>query len=144
MRTAIDTNILSSIWSQEPGAEALTEQLEEAKSEGALLIAPVVYIELLAHPRVDESFVNSFLANTDITITFQLKEKVWVEAGRRFAQYASRRRESSHGTPRSLPADFLIGAHALLQADRLISLDRKRYVQDFPDLYLLQAAGEEA
>jgi predicted nucleic acid-binding protein len=30
--------------------------------------------------------------------------------------------------------DFLIGAHALLQADRLFTLDPKIYEQDFPEV----------
>jgi predicted nucleic acid-binding protein len=32
--------------------------------------------------------------------------------------------------------DFLIAAHALLRADRLMTLDPARYQQDFPELRL--------
>jgi predicted nucleic acid-binding protein len=59
-----------------------------------------------------------------------------VEAGRRFARYAVHRRKSGPGKPKRLLADFLIGAHASLQADRLMSLDPTRYKQYFPELKL--------
>jgi predicted nucleic acid-binding protein len=36
-----------------------------------------------------------------------------------------------------LLADFIIGSHALAQADRLMTLDPKRYRQDFPELKLI-------
>jgi len=37
-----------------------------------------------------------------------------------------------------LLVDFLIGAHALVQADRLMTLDAKRYQRDFPELKIIQ------
>jgi predicted nucleic acid-binding protein len=137
VRTAIDTNILSALWSGEPSAGGIARQLSEAKNDGALLMAPVVYAELLAYPGSTESFVQSFLANTGVTAEFDLEETAWKEAGRRFAQYAGRRRRSGHGNPKRLLADFLIGAHALVQADRLMTLDPTRYKQDFPELKLV-------
>ena len=137
MRTAIDTNILSALWSNEPLAEKIPERLGEAKKHGALLIAPVVYVELLAYPRATESFVSGFLSQTGITVDFDLDESVWTDAGRRFARYANRRRKSGHREAKRLPADFLIGSHALLQADRLMSMDAARYRQYFPELKLI-------
>jgi hypothetical protein len=38
--------------------------------------------------------------------------------------------------PESLLADFVVGAHALLLADRLMPLDAARYSRDFPELLL--------
>jgi predicted nucleic acid-binding protein len=137
VRTAIDTNILSALWSNELGARDIIQRLGDAKSFGALLIAPVVYAELLAYPKATEAFVNRFLSDTGITVDFHLDESVWVEAGRRFARYAGHRRKSGSGEPRRLLADFLIGAHALLQAGRLMSLDPTRYKQYFPELKLV-------
>jgi predicted nucleic acid-binding protein len=136
LRTAIDTNILSALWSREPLAASIARQLGEAKSRGALLIAPIVYIELLAYPNASESFVKTFLADTGITVDFHLQEALWTEAGQRFARYAIRRRKSGHGSPKRLLADFLIGSHALVQADCLMTLDPARYKQDFPELKL--------
>jgi hypothetical protein len=137
VRTAIDTNILSALWSNEPLATNLARQLREAKAHGALLIAPVVYAELLAHPKASKRFVDDFLADTGITVDFDWGEPVWVDAGRRFARYADQRRRSRQGEPRRLLADFLIGSHALLQADRLMSLDARQYRQYFPELKLV-------
>jgi predicted nucleic acid-binding protein len=101
-----------------------------------LVVGAPVYAELLAYPKATESFVHNFLADTGITVDFELVQSVWVEAGRRFARYANRRRKSSD-EPKRLLVDFVIGSHALTQADRLMTLDPKRYRRDFPDLDLL-------
>ena len=137
MRTAIDANIISSIWSREPAAEKIVEQLGMAKQEGALLISPFAFAELHAHPNVSAGDVRSFVDETGIVIDYKLEERVWAEAGLRFARYAARRRKATGEGPRRLLADFLIGAHALVQADRLLTLDPSRYKQDFPEVQLL-------
>lgn len=138
MRTAIDSNVISAIWTGEPGAPKLIERLSLAKSDGALLICPVVFSELYAYPGASEAFLYKFLKDTEVDVDYLLQEQVWAESGRRFARYAARRRISSGAGPRRLVADFLIGAHALLQADRLMTLDPKVYQQDFPELQLIQ------
>lgn len=137
MRTAIDTNIVSALWSNETLVADIPEQLLQAKNLGALLIAPVVYAELLAYPKATQSFVDRFLSDTGIRVDFELEESVWVEAGKRFAQYAEQRRKAKHGEPKRLIADFVIGSHALLQADRLMSLDPARYRHYFSELKLV-------
>jgi predicted nucleic acid-binding protein len=35
-----------------------------------------------------------------------------------------------------LLADFIIGSHALVHADRFMTLDPKRYAREFPELKL--------
>jgi hypothetical protein len=137
MRTAIDANIISSIWSGEPTAEMVIEQLGTAKQEGALLLSPFAFAELHAHPNVGTDFIRPFLVTTGIVVDFKLEERVWAESGLRFARYAARRRRSLGEGPSRMLADFLIGAHALVQADRLLTLDQTRYRQDFPELVLL-------
>jgi predicted nucleic acid-binding protein len=136
MRTAIDTNVLSALWSKEPLALDIARNLGNAKSDGGLVVAAPVYAELLAYPKATESFVNGFLADTGIDVDFVFQQSVWVEAGRRFALYANRRRGTARQGVRRLLADFIIGSHALAQADRLMTLDPKRYSQDFPELKL--------
>lgn len=137
MRTAIDANIISSIWSWEQTAEKVVEQLGKAKQEGALLVSPFAFSELHAHPNMTAGDVRSFLVASGIVIDYKLEERIWTEAGVRFARYAARRRKATGEGPRRLLADFLIGAHALVQAERLLTLDPTRYRQDFPELRLL-------
>ena len=137
MRTAIDANIISSIWSSEPTAEKSIEQLGMTRQEGVLLISPFAFAELFAHPNMTAGDVRSFLDATGVVIDYKLEERVWTEAGRRYARYAARRRKATGEGPRRILADFLIGAHALLQAERLLTLDPTRYRQDFPELRLL-------
>ncbi len=137
MRTAIDTNVLSALWSKEPFAQDIARRLGIAKMEGAVLVSAPVYAELLAYPGITEPFVDSFLEETGIEIDFDFHRSVWLQAGRRFARYARRRRETVAGLPRRLLADFIIGSHALNQADRLMTLDPQRYKRDFPELTLI-------
>lgn len=134
MRTAIDTNVLSAIWSREETGHDMAEELGKIALEGGLVISAPVYAELLAHPNATKSFVNAFLEETGITIDFELEKSTWIEAADRFARYAARRRKSTGQTPKRLLADFIIGSHALLQADRFMTLDPKRYEQDFREL----------
>ncbi len=142
MRTALDTNILSALWSNEASAENIAKCLGEAKQDGAIVLSGVVYAELLAYPRATESFVNQFASETGIVVQFRCEDEVWIEAGRRFANYVNRRRRSKVEAPKRLIADFLVGSHALLQADRLMTLDASRYEKDFPELSLYKLAPQ--
>ena len=107
------------------------------RGSGGLVVSAPVYAELLAYPKATESFVNDFLADTGIAADFEFQQPVGLEAGRRFARYAKRRRRSAHQGPKRLLADFIIGSHALAQADRFMTLDPKRYGRDFPELRLI-------
>jgi len=137
MRTALDTNVLSAIWDQEPSAASLSNLLGESSRAGSVVLCAAVYAEAIAHPRVTEEFLGKFLSHAEVVVDFELDEQVWLEAGRRYARYAKRRRRSGQGQPRRLLADFVIGAHALLTADRFITLDKGRYARDFAELKLV-------
>jgi predicted nucleic acid-binding protein len=137
VRTAIDTNVFSSIWSREATAPDLLAKLNSARAEGALLICPVVFAELRAYPGATAAFVGKFLDDTHVTVDYRLEETVWAETGERYARYAARRRKALGGSPRRLLTDFLVGAHALVQADRLLTLDQGIYRRNFPEVRLL-------
>jgi predicted nucleic acid-binding protein len=137
VRTAIDANIFSAILNGEPTVPRLLAQLENAMHEGALLISPFVFAELLAHPGQTEANLRKLLVASGVLVDLKIEERVWTIAGLRYAQYAARRRKATGESPRRILADFLIGAHSLVQADRLLTLDPRRYRQDFPELRLL-------
>jgi len=134
VRTALDTNILSALWSGEPLASQVAGRLAEAHARGGLVVSAPVYAELLAHPSATQKFVDSFLADTGIVVDFHLSEEVWRRAGAAFALHAQRRRKSAADGPKRLLVDFVVASHALVNADRLMSLDVERYARDFPRL----------
>ena len=82
MRTVIDTNVLSALWSEEPFAREVARNLDAAKTEGGLVISAPVYADLLAYPKITKSFVNSFLQDTGFEIDFDFQQPLWLEAGR--------------------------------------------------------------
>jgi hypothetical protein len=137
MRTAIDTNVISALWSGEPASQGMAALLGRAKNEGGLVICAPVYVELLAYPKATRTFLEQFLAATHIVTDFMLEEAVWQEAGAAYAAYAQRRRQSKDGSSKRLLVDFLVGAHALLKADRLLTLDAPRYRVAFPKLVMM-------
>jgi predicted nucleic acid-binding protein len=137
MRTALDTNILSPLWSAAPSAAEIAAQLSKVRAEGALVISAPVFIELSAVPGLNVQTVRKALAETAIAIDFDIEEDVWMLAAATFSTYASRRRRSGGGSPKRLLPDFVIASHALLKADRLMTRDVSRYSQDFPNLRLV-------
>ena len=134
MRTAIDTNVISALWSGEPASQGMAALLGSAKNRGGLVICAPVYVELLAYPRATRTLLEQFLATTQIVTDFLLDEAVWQEAGAAYAAYAQRRRDSKAGSSKRLLVDFIVGAHAILKADRLLTLDAARYRVAFPKL----------
>jgi predicted nucleic acid-binding protein len=136
MRTALDTNIVSSVWSGAPSAATIVSQLSKVRAEGALVVCAPVFVELSAVPGLNVQLVRKALAEMAIAIDFDMGEDVWQLAATSFAAYAIRRRRSGGGSPKRLLADFVIASHALLQADRFMTLDTNRYAVDFPNLRL--------
>jgi hypothetical protein len=137
VRTAIDTNVISAIWSKEASVPLLLPKLERARSEGARIICIAVWAELHAYPGATPEWIEKALHSSGIDVDFEIKPAVWKEAALRYKSYSERRRSSRGDSPRRLVTDFLIGAHALLQADRLLTLDTGIYQRNFPELLLL-------
>lgn len=137
MTTALDSNVLSSLWSAEPSAPRVRQYLIHARLSGSIVVSAPVYVELAAHPNVSLDRVDRLLAEADIAVDYMLDQRIWRKAAEGFAAYAERRRRSGGSSPKRLLPDFLIAAHALLRADRLFTLDPARYQLDFPELRLV-------
>ena len=135
MTTAIDSNILVALWDADDTLHRSARQLlEEASETGQLVINGLVYAELLAAPGRSEEFLDRFCEETGIRIEWELKERVCREAGNAYQKYAERRRKQGTNGPRRILADFLIGAHALVNGYKLLTLDGRMYRASFPKL----------
>jgi predicted nucleic acid-binding protein len=138
MTTAIDTNILIALWNEDDSLNILARSaLDAALGRGSLVIAAPVFAELLAAPSRNEAFLDSFFGETGISVDWKLNEAVWRTAGRAFQLYAARRRKQRGSGQRRILADFLIGAHAVQNGFRLLTLDHHLYRAAFPRLAIV-------
>ncbi len=133
MRTAIDASVLIAIAKGEPDAERWVEALASADAEGELVICDMVAAEFFAVLLNEGRFTESLQA---LGIEFHPTSLESGQlAGRTFKEY---RRE---GGPREhLVPDFLIGAFAQKQADRIAAIDRGYLRRYFPRLRILKPA----
>ena len=138
MTTAIDTNVLVSLWGSEPRlSETARIALDSAMEEGPLVVSAPVFAELMAAPGTTEDVLAEFCSSMGVEIEWQIGEEVWREAGRAYGSYARRRRRSGDTHPRRILADFLIGAHALVNEYALLTMDKSLYRTAFPLLQLV-------
>jgi predicted nucleic acid-binding protein len=138
MTTALDTNVLVALWTQDDALNKKAQAvLDDARSRGRMVISAVVYAELLAEQQRNEAFVDGFCNEAGIEVDWELGERVWRVAGAAFQGYAARRRKQRGVEPRRILADFVIGAHALVNGYRLLTLDAGIYAASFPRLVIV-------
>jgi len=158
MITAVDTNIILDVLIPgEPCGESSKELLDRHSSKGKLILCEVVVAELAARFTSEEELA-LFLAETRMSLVYSDEKSLYL-AGSRWAEYARKSAKNrltcgkcGHEFPATCPqckatltkrlhvlADFLIGAHALVQADCILSRDLGVYRTYFSDLTLVGA-----
>jgi len=131
MISALDSSvILDVVAADQRFAERSEALLRRAVSEGKLVIGECVLAEIAPAFRDLKTF-GEFLADWQIEFVPSSRESALL-AGASFARCLSR-----GGRDGRIVADFLIGAHATLHADRLLARNRG-YLRDyFPKLRVL-------
>ncbi len=118
------------------GDSTAINRLRAAWREHTLVVCPIVYTELLAHPGTSTRFILDFLSDLRIEMV-DITRAMWQLAGERYARMAERRRQSRGDSPRRVAADFVIGAHATLLGGSILTADTAMYERNFPELTLL-------
>ena len=130
MRTAIDSSVIILLQRRQPGWEQWRKALDQAASEGTLLVCSVVFAECSPGFKSLDDALNAF---SSVHINYDpLSPETAYLAGQTYVRY---RREG--GPRQQIIPDFLIAAHAEVQAEQLAAVDRGYLRRYFPRLRLL-------
>ena len=136
MITAVDTSVLLDVFGADPKFGARSAQaLRKCIAEGSMIACEVVWAEAsasFAEPKAAET------ALARLRVDFSpLDSSTSLAVGRSWRAY-----RKAGGSRERVIADFLIGAHALAHADRLLTRDRGFYRRYFKQLRLLDPSGD--
>ena len=132
MITAVDSNVLLDVFLPDPKfGERSLSALESATHDGALVVSEVVVAEVGGHFRREQDAWAAFesVGLQIISSDFSTAHT----AGRKWREYRAK-----GGRRERVVADFLIGAHALRHAQRLLTRDRGYYRTYFPRLRIVE------
>jgi len=139
MITAVDTNILIDILEPDPTyGSASKEALKRCLLEGVVVACEVVWAEVSVVYAEAQDVLVEVLKQMGIQFSAMSLEASLM-AARCWFEYLKR-----GGGRKRIAADFLIGGHALVQCDRLLTRDKGFYREHFKGLTVItpqQATG---
>ncbi len=138
MPAAVDTNVLLPVIRGDAGsADHLVLFLDRFIQSLGLVISGPVYAELAAAPGMQVATLDRFLAAGTIAVDLDLARDAWLHAASAYRAYADRRQANGDGWPRRILADFMIGAHAELRADLLLTYNSSDFERMFPNMQVI-------
>ena len=138
MITAVDTNVLLDVFVKDAVfGERSATALKRCIAEGSLVACDVVWAETGSWFGDARSAQSAF---STLRVAYSsLDTGAAFAAGRSWQQY-----RKAGGSRERVIADFLIGAHASAQADRLLTRDRGFYRKYFTELTILDPTDQPA
>ena len=134
MKTAVDSSVLFDLVKGAPGAAAAQTALEAALAQGSLCVCAVVIAELGRYFSSEQD-LREFLQACQIDHD-PLTMDAALEAARIMRGYAKNKGPRERTAP-----DFLIGAHAIQQADALLTTDAGFFRHYFEGLRVVAPMG---
>ena len=127
---AVDSSVIVELLSDAEHADAAEAALREALAKGPVVVCDVVLTEICSCLRDGDQ---AMLALEEMGIAYGVVEqKSALRAGEMQRRYRSR----GGGRQRTV-ADFIVGAHALLQCDALITRDASFFRDYFKGLKVI-------
>ena len=135
MITAVDTSVLIDVFGADPRFGALSAHaLRQCLNEGAVVACAAVWGEARVAFVTDDAFQR---AMRTLGVSFSAP----TEPAAALAGVTCRKYRAAGGKRDRVIADFLIGAHAAAQCDRLLTRDRGYYKKCFAGLAVLDPSA---
>ena len=132
---AIDSSVLIDLLADGPHADAAEACLRQCLSAGPVVVCDVALAEICGALR---DGAEALAVLEDMSIRFSpLEAKSALRAGEMQRRYRQRNDGQRQGSTRRAAPDFLIGAHALLQCNGLITRDDRFFRDYFKGLKLI-------
>lgn len=133
---AVDSSVLIDLLGDAPGADAAEAALRLALSSGPVVLCDVVLSEVTAGLGHGSEVMDAL---EEMGLSFSaIDQRAAIRAGEMQRKFKQRLqgRSTNEGAPRAI-ADFLVGAHAMLQCDGLITRDQGFFRDYFKGLKVI-------